>query len=123
MIRTIPCLLSIGSNSLSVWPSRILSYSLSSVGIYSLATWLNRVMSNRGQSKGGHDDGRFIPIGIYMVSGSFERNLAGKLGDPRFSADLSALLTRGYEGPRGKSTCSRRVPSRTSRKAKRSRYP
>lgn len=27
----------------------------------------------------------------------FERNLAGKLGDPQFSADMSALLTRGYE--------------------------
>ena len=27
----------------------------------------------------------------------FERNLAGKLADPRFSADLSALLTQGYE--------------------------
>ena len=27
----------------------------------------------------------------------FERNLAGKLGDPEFNADMSALLTQGYE--------------------------
>ena len=27
----------------------------------------------------------------------FERNLAGKLGDPQFNADMSALLTQGYE--------------------------
>ena len=32
-----------------------------------------------------------------VTRGMFERNLAGKLGDPQFNADMSALLTQGYE--------------------------
>ncbi len=32
-----------------------------------------------------------------VTRGMFESNLAGKLDDPQFNADMSALLTRGYE--------------------------
>ncbi len=32
-----------------------------------------------------------------VTRGMFESNLAGKLGDPQFNADMSALLTQGYE--------------------------
>ncbi len=35
--------------------------------------------------------------GHRVTRAMFERNLAGKLGDPQFGADMSALLTKGYE--------------------------
>ena len=35
--------------------------------------------------------------GAQVTRAMFERNRAGKLGDSRFNADLSVLLTRGYE--------------------------
>ena len=35
--------------------------------------------------------------GHLVTRAMFERNLAAKLGDPQFGADMSALLTRGYE--------------------------
>ena len=35
--------------------------------------------------------------GHLVTRAMFERNLARKLGDPQFGADMSALLTRGYE--------------------------
>ena len=35
--------------------------------------------------------------GHLVTRAMFERNLAGKLGDPQFGADMSALLTRDYE--------------------------
>lgn len=36
-------------------------------------------------------------VGGRVTRAMFERNLVAKLRDPRFSADLSALLTPGYQ--------------------------
>ena len=64
--------------------------------LFDLATGLGDDRSDPGRIVSAfreymdHDSG---PVTRAM----FERNLAGKLGDPQFSANMSALLTQGYE--------------------------